>query len=685
MNSEAPNERIWSPLFGWFALLVVGQAAALTLIRAGRVVGYQHYDVFGLVRSARAGFAAIVLLAQAVLVIRTSAPVWAWLGSVRRGRSPLTFIAIAIVLFGLSAVPSLSIGQYVAELALAFGIQVVAILNVGCLVRSAPEALLQRWRRVCDYWLGTDAGDAPVPGRFFDRTATIAAAWSFVVTLFLAIVVYQRIPHLPDEIVYELQARYFAAGQIALPVPSAPRAFDIDLMYLRGDKWFSMAPPGWPALLALGVSAGVPWMVNPILAALAVLLVHKVLREVYPARAARGATILLALSPWYLFLGMSLMGHLASLVCALLAALGVAYSRRRGLTWPSFLGGLALGAVSLVRPLEGLAVALILGFWSLGARGRHWRLTPSIALVFGTVLTAILVAPYNAGLTGSPTRFPFSEYSDTYYARGANDLGFGPNRGLGWETLDPFPGHGLRDVVLNSVLNGATINVELFGWITGSLIFVAALFAVGRLTRADWRMIVVALVVVGLHAFYWFSGGPDFAGRYWFLTIVPLCALTVSGVRALAAGDATRQARVSLGVAALCTAAIVTFIPWRAVDKYWHFRRMEPGLAGLVRAHNMTGLVLVRGRRHPDYHGAAIFNPLDLRNGSTVFAWDRDRAIREEVVRAYPDRPVWIVDGPSVTRRGYELRAGPLPAGSLARDLPTSDDLEMTTSRDRAR
>ncbi|MGQ0642802.1 MAG: ArnT family glycosyltransferase [Gemmatimonadaceae bacterium] len=666
----------------WTLLLVAGQAAALTLIRAGRVVGYQHYDFAKLWSGAVGKAAVLVIIGQGVALLWAARtvlrPFWR--------RVPTWVQAIALlVLLTLSAAPSLDVTQYAAELGLAFGVQTIAILNVVCIARSAPDRLVTRWQQVGDYWLGTQRSDQPVSGRFFDRTATIAACWTFGAALFLVVVVYQRIPHLPDEIVYELQAKYLAAGQLALPAPPAPSAFDVDLMYVDESRWFSMAPPGWPGLLALGALAGVTWLVNPVLAALAVLLVHAVLREIYAPRPARGATLLFAVSPWLLFLGMSLMTHVASLVFALIAALGVARARRTGQAWPTFIGGLAIGVVSLIRPLEGLAVALILGVWSLGARGRGWRLTPSVTLVLGTLLSAALVAPYNAALTGSASRFPFALYSDKYYAPGVNDLGFGPNRGLGWGSLDPFPGHGWKDVIVNSVLNGVTINTELFGWITGSLVLVALLLVLRRQSRADWWMLAVIAVVVGLHAFYWFGGGPDFAGRYWFFVIVPLCALTASGVRA-AAQDAATRARISLGVAALSLSAMLTFMPWRAIDKYWHYRRMEPGIARLAEQHQMNGaLVLVRGPRHPDYHGAAIFNPLDLRGERTVFVWDRNRAVRAEAVRAYAGRPVWIVDGPTVTRRGYELRAGPLPPGSLAPDLPPSEELQDLTNRDRSR
>ena len=683
MMPQAPNGSL-PALLGWFFLLLAGQVAALTLVRAGRIVSYQHYVVDSLWSGTR-GVAVGVLLVQLLLVLwgvrRHLAAITGWLRSTLA--TPM-LVAAVLVLVAVSAAPSFSPGTYAGELAFAIAIQLVALGNVVCLARSAPAPLVGRWQALGDRWLGGERTGGPVPGRLFDRTALCGAAWTTLVALFLAICVYQRIPHVPDEIVYTLQARYFAAGQLAMAPPPVPEAFDVDLMYLDSERWFSPVPPGWPALLAIGAFTRVAWLVNPLLAGLAILLTHLVLREVYPPRTARGATLLLAFSPWLLFLGMSFMTHVATLVFALMAALGVARARRQGAAWPALLGGLAVGVVSLIRPLEGLIIAILLGIWSLGARHARWRFAPSAALVLGTVIAGALVRPYNAALTGSASRFPIMMYVNRYYAPGANDLGFGANRGLGWGTLDPFPGHGAKDVVVNAVLNTFTINVELFGWITGSLCILLAFIASRRLARADWWMLAVILVVAGMHSFYWFSGGPDFAGRYWFLVIVPLAALTAAGTQVLFSQSA--RPRATLGIAALVVCAMVAFVPWRARDKYWHFRRMEPGIADLARAHDMEGdIVLVRGLRHPDYHAAAIFNPLDLRSKQTLFAWDRSRAVRQRVVTEYPDREVWIVDGPTVTRGGYEVRAGPLPPGSVAAELPPSDELESLTNRERRR
>ena len=94
--------------------------------------------------------------------------------------------------------------------------------------------------------------------------------------------------------------------------------------------------------------------------------------------------------------------------------------------------------------------------------------------------------------------------------------------------------------------------------------------------------------------------------------------------------------------------------------------RTHADIRALAERHDFgRNLVLVRGDRHPDYASAAVFNPLDLRADVPIYAWDRDPDVRARVIDAYHDRPVWIVDGPCITGRGYEVASGPWPAGSL--------------------
>ena len=677
---------------GWLALLALGQAASLSLIAAGNLVGYQHYRLGS--RGAMTWIAVAVIGVQAACVAFALRPHWPTITRwMRQHLSPAIVAVVAAAVFVTSATVSKEPAGYALELVVATLVQLVAIGNVVVFAWSAAAHL------------SPHAGQWPVEPRRapdeprsirFDRFPLVAALWVTVVAALLAVFIYQRHPHVPDELVYLLQARYLAEGMLTLPSPPAPLAFNIDLMHYEATRWYSPVPPGWPFVLAIGAWAGVPWLVNPVLGGLNILLAHAVLTSMHGRQTARLATLFLAVSPWFVFMAMNFMTHQVTLFFALLGALAVSRLRERrargervpGRTLAAvFGGGLAIGGVSLVRPLEGLATALLLGVWSLPPRWwsairpqRILEFVPSLLLAAGAVVSGALVRPYNAYMTGDPSYFPIMAYIDKYYAKGSNDLGFGANRGLGWPGLDPFPGHGPVDVVVNANLNITSINTELLGWATGSLLVIMLLIALRRLTRPDWAHVIVVLTIAGVHSLYWFSGGPDFGARYWFLIIVSCVALAARGVEEVGASLTRATAReterapgvrhATRAALALSCVTLLVFFPWRAADKYYHYRNMRPDVPRLAAAHGFgRSLVFVRGRRHPDYASAAAYNPLDLNAAVPLYAWDVSPAARAEALRVYADRPVWILDGPTRTGNGFRVVAGPLSAAEAQRRL----------------
>ena len=158
----------------------------------------------------------------------------------------------------------------------------------------------------------------------------------------------------------------------------------------------------------------------------------------------------------------------------------------------------------------------------------------------------------------------------------------------------------------------------------------------------------------------WFSGGPAFGARYWFLAILPGVALTVRGLEILGWPEAGLGKRALVGAAGLSFVALTAFVPWRAIEKYHDYLWMRPDVRELARARNFgRSLVLIRGERHPDYASAAVYNSLDPDAPGPVYVWERDAAARDEALRAFPGRPVWTLNGPSLTGRGFEIAAAP--------------------------
>lgn len=661
----------WKAAGMWLALLIGGQAAALQLVQPTRNVGYQHYKTVADMATA-GDIACLLLIAlQAGAVLLALGPalgrITAWL---REALGTWQTGAIVLLAMVTAAAPSLDLVNYGIEVLLAGMIQLVSVLTVVQLVRSIPVPALHTLQARLQSILPPADGlpDPPQPGGI-DRFALTAALCVTAVAILLNLYVYQQHPHIPDEVVYLMHAGYLAKGMLALPLPPVADAFNIDLMIYEPDRWYSAFPPGWPAMLAVGSLLGAPWLVNPLLAGLCVLLAYLLARELWSRATARLVVILLCVSPWFVFLAMSYMAHIFTLCCVLAGALAVARMRRDGGIGRAVLAGAMIGITSMIRPLDGLAVAAALGLWSLGVRTWRERLTLVPLMVAVSILVGALTLPYNAYLTGDPGTFPVMAYFDRYYGPGVNALGFGADRGLDWRGLDPFPGHGLPDVVLNNYLNTFAVNIELFGWASGSLLLVFVLLFSGAIRRGDYRMVLVIGVIAGLHSLYWFAGGPDFGARYWFLILLPVIALSVRGMQVIGARLPDRDSgptRVLVGILALSLAAAVNFFPWRSIDKYFHYNGMRPDMRILLKDIDFeNSLVLVRGKRFQDYMSAAVYNDTVPQDGTTVIAWDRDGEVQRRLLEAFPNRAVWRVDGPTVTGAGFRVVEGPLDAREL--------------------
>lgn len=659
--------RAWRVPLLWAALLAVGQAGTLGLIRAGTGVGYQHYIVpWELLRVAPV---ASLLFAVEVLAvgigIAATPEARAILRHVRGWRLFVLGTAFVLTSATLSRQPTV----YVSELVFASFVQLVHLGAVLLFALGIDAARLDRAREAIARRLGPGVGHAVVPAGP-DGFAWILAAVVTTVASLLVILSYQRHPHVPDEVVYLLQARYLAKGLLAMPLPPVHAPFDVDLMMYQAHRWFSPVNPGWPFLLAGAAALGITWFFNPLLGGLNVLLAHTVLRGLYPRGTARIALLLFALSPWQLFMSMNLMTHTATLTAALAATAAVGRLRRDPrLRW-AIIAGIGIGIVGLIRPLEAVPVAILLGLWSLGGAGAgRWRV-PSVVLTLATIATSLVVLPYNKYFTGSMRDFPIMAYNDATYGPGTNALGFGPNRGLPFGGNDPLPGHGPLDVLINANFNLFQTNIELFGWATGSLLIIGLFLVRGRLRRPDWYMVAMAASVIGIHSFYYFSGGPDFGARYWYLIIIPCVALAARGIEELSGEAASARpgggARVFAGVGLLMIVSLLEFVPWRAVDKYHGYRGMRPEVRDFRGDERTRGsIVLIRGRRHPDFASAVVYNPIDLTARTTIFAWDRGPEARRALVAAYPDRTFAILEGPTVTGDGYRFVAGPMRGDAL--------------------
>jgi hypothetical protein len=405
----------------WMWLAIASNAIGLQLIEAGKLVRYQHLRLTvqnpGKYDFVFMGLIGIQMVLVGTALLPRISHLWRRLAT-RLGIGSLGVAVSFLCLMVLSGSPLRNLFGYGTETLWMSVFQLVQAANLYLVVSSVPRDLFTKWAQL---------RRTPWPRHWVDPIAMAAAVWVFLASGFLALVVWENHPHIPDEVAYLYQAQYFSQGMLTGSPTPVPRAFEAYLIDCQ-DRCLSITNPGWPAMLALGHLIKAPWLINPVLAAVTVFLLFHFLRRLYDLPTARLATCLLAISPWYLFLAMSFMTHSATLFAALAAALFCLKMREKRSFVYGIMAGLCIGAVSLIRPLDGAVAGGLIGTSVLFMRG--YRIAGLAAVTVGMALTGSLSLLYNQAVTGDPMASAQVNYFDQQWGKGRNAMGFGPNRVL---------------------------------------------------------------------------------------------------------------------------------------------------------------------------------------------------------------------------------------------------------------
>jgi hypothetical protein len=221
----------------------------------------------------------------------------------------------------------------------------------------------------------------------------------------------------PDESAYRFQARVFASGRLyAEALPGAdmgipvPRPIYFEHHIFRGTRWFVKYPPGWPAILAIGLRLHLAPLVNPFLGAALVVLTFFMARSFFDNRVALLSVLVLVLSPFFLA---NIVGSMSHASCAVFVALACYYCLvgLRDLSIRSFLAAFTLvGLASQIRPLTGITAGL-----ALGGAALYWtRNRPRV--FFGILVAGTLVAALAAASILAVNHYYSGKYLVSLYA-----------------------------------------------------------------------------------------------------------------------------------------------------------------------------------------------------------------------------------------------------------------------------
>ncbi|MDY7041008.1 MAG: glycosyltransferase family 39 protein [Chloroflexota bacterium] len=447
---------------------------------------------------------------------------------------------------------------------------------------------------------------------------------------------FEQLPHLEDEVAYLFQAKVFALGKIYTPSPQYPHSFFSPFILDHEGQRFGKYPPGHPLLLALGVLAGHPWLVNALSSALTLIIVYHIGCELYDPSVGLMAAALGLSSPFLLLLSGTLMSHPTSLLfLSLFTWLLLRTTHSAARRYP-LLAGVALGIAFLIRPLTAASVAFPLILYAVRrvVRGREGDLSRYSWLVIGFLPLAALLPAYFWALTGDPFLTPYELWWPF------DRWGFGPGHGKrGFHT----PGEGLQ----NAMINLSALSTHLFGWPAVSLAFVALLFLLGSADRRDALLLSTFGSLVLVHIPYWTSGciyGP----RYYFEALPALLLLTARGLQTVARRLRlwSRLPHLTLIVLVLLNVAIYLPGQWRMYQGWYGITTAS--LEAMRRADLHNALVFVHTESWTDYAPLFCANS-PLLDSDVVYAIDLGDLSNQQVRALYPARNVFFLHGTHLT------------------------------------
>ena len=361
-----------------------------------------------------------------------------------------------------------------------------------------------------------------------DRLALLLSLVTVLVTYIVADRVFERMPHLEDEIAYAWQAEVIAAGRLTLPSPPDPHSFLVPFVVDLDGQRFGKYPLGWPVMLAVGVFFGVRSLVNSLLAGLAVWLTYRLGKHVFGETVGLLAALLTLTSPFFLMNSGSLLAHPFGLVLSTAFALTWldAWDDSSEHRWLATLtSALCLGVLVITRPYTAIGVSLPFIFhgiylWIRGDWQQRRRLLAFVAVVLALASLHLL---WQYAVTGSPWFNPYTLWWE--YDR----VGFGP----GYGRLEE--GHSLSQARINTRHSLSVGWHDLFGWGRYSWIFIPfGLLVILRHRR--WTGLLLACVypsLVLIYLAYWI-GSSLFGPRYYYEGLYSLTLLSAAGIAFLA-------------------------------------------------------------------------------------------------------------------------------------------------------
>lgn len=445
--------------------------------------------------------------------------------------------------------------------------------------------------------------------------------------------IFDGVPGFVDGCSYMFQARLFAHGMLSAPLPPETQFFQVGNTILS-DKWYTVYPPGYPAVLALGVIFRISWLVNPILGALTIVCIFLLAKELYGDNTAKLSVVLACASSFFLFMSSEFASHTSTLFFITVAFLSfVRMIKNKRPLFSAVVCGIALSVALLCRPYTTAWICVLMGIAAIVKR-KELSLRPILIGMIPILAACVVLLAYNSATTGHPLLFG-------YIARHGKDHYPGFHQAP-WSDQPHTVVQGFKHVFSN--LNA--LSIFLFEWPIPSLFFACLFLAYEKKRFWEWLLVGwIGALLVG--QFFYFFNRLDFGPRFVYECLPALILLTSRGVslttqfitshwKSLSEDQA--QNILCLTLLGLFLFAILFNIP--ATAKVYHDYGEDVTIQKYIEKNNIEkALVFVKDER--TYKGHYPFNAPFA--NPHIYAKDRENENRK-LAEKFPDYRYFIAD-----------------------------------------
>ena len=328
--------------------------------------------------------------------------------------------------------------------------------------------------------------------------------------------VFEHTPRYSDSCAYLFQARLFTEGMLYAWPPPEPEFFSVSHIVLT-DKWYSQYPPGYPAILALGVLVDLPWSVNPLLGSLTVVGIYLLAKELYGNSIAKLSAVLACASSFFFLMSAEFMSHTSTLFFVTLAFLSFVWTvKKKRPLLSAVVCGASLGVAALCRPYTTFWICVPLGIAAFVKRKQLTRWQVLVGLI-PLLVGCVVFLGYNYAMTGHPLLFGYIALHGKGHYPGFHLDPSGEQFHTIWQGVNHLFGN------LNA------LNYYLFEWPMPSLFFVCFFLGFGK--KGDWEWLLVGwLSTLLLGHFFYYFGALDFGPRFIYEALPAVILLTSRGI-----------------------------------------------------------------------------------------------------------------------------------------------------------